>query len=190
DAPMPRPRRRFALCLALLSLSAAALPLPGQVRVASPDGRTQVTVAVVEGRLTYAVSRDGRPLVLPSRLGFRFADQPPIDSGWAIRDTARRSHDEWWTQPWGEVARVREQYNELAVTVEEGGESPNRPIAQSPGPRHLTLRLRAFDDGIGFRYEFPEHPAFRGFSISEELTEFAFADNPRAWFIPSDRPRM
>ena len=189
---MPRPRRRFALCLALLSLSAAALPLPGQVRVASPDGRTQVTVAVAEGRLTYAVTRDGRPLVLPSRLGFRFADQPPIDSGWAIRDTARLSHDEWWTQPWGEVARVREQYNELAVTVEEGGQADGRTDGPSNRrtARRFTLRLRAFDDGIGFRYELPAQPGLESFAITEELTQFTFADNPRAWFIPSDRPRM
>ncbi len=187
---MPRPRRRFAPCLALLSLAAAALPLPAQVGVSSPDGRTRVTVQVLEDRLTWRLDRDRRPLILPSRLGFRFQAQEPLDSGWVIRDSSRTSHDAWWTQPWGEVARVREQYNELAVTVEEGGESPSRPIAQSPVPRRFTLRIRAFDDGIGFRYEFPAQPGLESFAITEELTQFTFADNPRAWFIPSDRPRM
>ena len=75
---------------------------------------------------------------------------------------------------------MRDHYNELAVSVEETGR---------PG-RRFTLRVRAFDDGIGFRYEFPEQPGLGAFEITEELTEFALADNARAWWIPSNWPRM
>ena len=75
---------------------------------------------------------------------------------------------------------MRDHHNELAVAVEETA-APNR---------RFTLRVRAFDDGVGFRYEFPEQPGLGAFEITDELTEFALADNARAWWIPSNRPRM
>ncbi|HEV2179340.1 MAG TPA: glycoside hydrolase family 97 catalytic domain-containing protein, partial [Gemmatimonadaceae bacterium] len=154
-------------------------PTRAQVDVSSPDGRNSVTVEIREGRLTWRLDRDGRPLVLPSVLGFVFHGAPTLRDSLRITDTTRASHDEWWTQPWGEVARVHDHHNELAVGVEERA-APNR---------RFTLRVRAFDDGIGFRYEFPEQPGLGAFEISDELTEFAMADNSRAWWIPSDRPR-
>jgi alpha-glucosidase len=169
----------------LSGLAAAALagatPLQSQVRVASPDGRNVVTVEVREGRLVYSLSRDGRPLLLPSGLGFEFRGAPPLQDSLRITDTTRQAHDEWWTQAWGAVARVHDFHNELAVAVEE---------TRGPPARRFILRVRAFDDGIGFRYELPEQPGLEAFEITNELTEFAFADNPRTWWIPSDRPRM
>ena len=148
--------------------------------VTSPDGRNRVTVQLTEGKLQYSLARDGRVLVLPSQLGFEFRGAPPLREGLRITDTTRQSHDQWWTQPWGEVARVRDHYNELAVSVEETG----------PPARRFLLRVRAFDDGIGFRYELPEQPGLGAFELTGELTEFALADNARAWWIPSNRPRM
>jgi alpha-glucosidase len=162
------------------ALALTASPLLAQVRVTSPDGRNEVSLEIREGRLTYGLSRDGRPLVLPSLLGFEFRGAPALRDGLRVADTARASHDEWWTQPWGEVARVRDHYDELAVTVEE---------STAPA-RRFTVRVRAFDDGIGFRYELPGQPGLGGFVISDELTEFNLADNARAWWIPSNWPRM
>jgi alpha-glucosidase len=174
---------RVSPCLrgALFAFGALVLaaPVRGQARVASPDGRNQVTVDTREGRLTYSLARDGRPLILPSLLGFEFRGAPPLRDGLRITDTTRQSHDEWWTQPWGEVARVRDHHNELAVTVEETADRQRR----------FTLRVRAFDDGVGFRYEFPKQPGLGTFEISDELTEFALADNARAWWIPSNWAR-
>ncbi len=170
----------FIACLAAASLPAAATPLHAQARVASPNGRNQITVEVREGRLTYSLTRDGRPLILPSTLGFDFRGAPPLRDGLRITDTTRQSHDQWWTQPWGEVSRVRDHHNELAVTVEE----------TSAPRRRFVLRVRAFDDGAGFRYELPEQAALGRFEIQDELTEFALADNARAWWIPSNWPRM
>jgi alpha-glucosidase len=168
--------------LSLLTSFLCALPssLWNQVRVASPDGRNQVGVDIREGRLTYSASRDGRALLLPSLLGFEFRGAPPLRDSLRITDTTRQSHDEAWTQPWGEVARVREHYNEAAVSVAE-------IAAQS---RRFTLRVRVFNDGIGFRYELPAQPNLSDFDILSELTEFALADNARAWSIPSNRPRL
>ena len=163
-------------CLAVAGLALAAGPLPGQVGVASPDGRNKVTVEVQDGHLTYSLARDGRMLVLPSMLGFDFRGAPRLLDSLRITDTTRDSHDEWWTQPWGEVARVRDHHNELAVTVEE----------TTAARRRFTLRVRAFDDGIGFRYEVPEQPGLGAFEINDELTQFNLADNSRAWWIPSN----
>jgi alpha-glucosidase len=103
--------------IVLAGLVVAAFPLEAQVRVASPDGRNVVTVAVRDGRLTYSLARDGRALILPSLLGFAFQGAPPLRDSLRITDSTRDSHDEWWTQPWGEVARVRDHHNELAVSV-------------------------------------------------------------------------
>jgi alpha-glucosidase len=167
---------RFAQFLALTVAVAAITPqAEAQVSVASPGGRNRVIVEAREGRLYYSLTRDGRALILPSLLGFEFRGAPALREGLRISDSTRQARDEWWTQPCGEVARVRDHHNELAVSVEETA-APNR---------RFVVRVRAFDDGIGFRYEVPEQPALGTFEISGELTEFALADNPRAWWIPS-----
>ena len=163
-------------CTALVPVTLAA---QGALRTASPDGRNVVAVEVLNGALTYSLKRDGRDLVLPSRLGIAFRGAPPLRDGLRVVDSARTTVDETWTQPWGEVARVRDHHNELSVSVVE---------AAAPG-RRFTLRVRAFDDGIGFRYELPVQPGLGEFEITDELTEFALADNARAWWIPSNWPR-
>ena len=170
---------RVSALAALALIGAIARSLHGQARVASPDGRNQVTLEVREGRLYYSLARDGRALILPSLLGFEFRGAVRLRDGLRLRDTTRQTHDAWWTQPWGEVARVRDHHNELAVSLEETA-APNR---------RFRVRVRAFDDGVGFRYEIPEQPGLGGFEITDELTEFALADNARAWWIPSNVAR-
>jgi alpha-glucosidase len=170
---------RAIIVTSLLALAVAARPLQSQVRVASPDRRNEVTVEIREGRLNYSLLRDGRPLILPSLLGFEFRGAAPLRDGLRITDTARESHDEWWTQPWGEVARVHDHHNELTVAVEETA-APSRVF---------VLRIRVFNDGVGFRYEVPNQPGLREFEITDELTQFALADNSRAWWIPSNWAR-
>src|SRR5215467_8189072 len=171
---MPSHIRVLALSLAFVA------PLRAQVSVSSPDGRNTVTVETRDGRLTYSLARDGRALVMPSVLGFAFQHAPPLRDGVRITDTTRGTHDETWTQPWGEVTRVREHYNEAAVTAAETA-APNR---------RFTVRVRVFNDGMGFRYEIPKQPGLDSLVITDELTEFTFADNPRAWWIASNRPRL
>jgi len=163
-----------------LTIGLLAAPAAAQVRVASPDGRDTVMVQVRDGRLYYTLTRDGHPLVQPSLLGIAFQGAPPLRDSLRITDSARASHDETWTQPWGEVRRVRDHHNEVAVSVTEAA-APNR---------RFVLRVRAFNDGIGFRYELPEQPGLGSFAITDELTEFTLADNGKAWWIPSNRPRL
>ncbi len=173
---------RRTLCLAsslgFQAVSAAAIKAQEPVRVASPNGRNVVTVETREGGLFYRVERDGRKVVLPSRLGFEFRGAPPLRDGLKLTGTERNSIDETWEQPWGEVSQVRDHHNELRVSVEEVAE---------PGRRfHIVFRL--FDDGVGFRYELPQQPGLQSFEIMEELTEFAMADDARAWWIRTDDP--
>lgn len=155
--------------------------LPGCVRsqsvdLASPDGRNRVTVEVRDGSLYYRVVRDGRNVIMPSLVGFELRDAPPLRDGLRITGTDRDAVDETWTQPWGQVAEVRNHYNELRVTVEETGD---------PG-RRFDLVVRAFDDGVAFRYELPEQPGLGTFAITDELTEFTLAVDGRAWWIPAE----
>ncbi len=164
----------------LLGIAGIASRGQAQVRVASPDRRNQVTIEVREGKLFYSVQRDGWAVFLPSGLGFEFRGAPPLRDSLRLADTTRTTVDETWTQPWGEVARVRDHHNELRVSVVE---------AAAPG-RRFAVVFRVFNDGVGFRYEFPEQPGFGEFAITDELTEFALADNARAWWITSNRPRL
>ncbi len=166
--------------LSLALLIAVAIPAQAQVRTASPDGRNQVTIETHDGRLYYSVQRDGRPLLMPSLLGFEFRGAPPLRDSLRIVDTTRQTVDETWTQPWGEVARVRDHHNELKVDLAETA-APNR---------RFSVVFRAFDDGLGFRYEVPDQPNLKDFEIQEELTEFSMTDDARAWWIPSNRPRL
>ena len=108
---MRRLSDRTAFGFAALAL--AVSPLRAQVAVNSPDGRNQVTVEIRDGRLTYGMTRDRRPLVLPS-VSASSSRCARASRRSQVTDTTRQSHDEWWTQPWGEVARVRDHYNELA----------------------------------------------------------------------------
>jgi alpha-glucosidase len=163
------------------AIVAAATASAQAYRVASPNGRNEVTVEIREGNLFYSLRRDGRLLLLPSRMGFELQGAAPLRDGLrVVGEPATRMVDQTWTQPWGEVTRVRDNHRELRLTVAEG----------SAPSRQLVVAFRVFNDGIGFRYEFPQQPSLGEFAITEELTQFSLADDARAWWIPSNRPRM
>ena len=166
------------LVVAIATSALVAIPAVAQepVQVTSPDGRNAVSLAIHEGGLFYGVERDGRKVILPSRLGFEFRGAPPLRDGLELTGTSRDSVDETWEQSWGETARVRNHYNEVRASVRETG---------APG-RHFDVVFRVFDDGLGFRYEFPGQPALRSFEIIDELTEFYMAEDARAWWIPTN----
>jgi alpha-glucosidase len=154
--------------------------IEGALRLESPDRRNTVLVSVREGNLYYMVQRDGRTIILPSRLGFEFRGARVLRDSLRLVSNTRNTVDNTWTQPWGEVARVRDHHNELRVSVLE-------TVAPA---RRFDVAFRAFNDGVAFRYEFPQQPGLTEFEIMEELTEFSMADDSRAWWIPSNRPRL
>ena len=162
------------LCLLLCPLAEASAATVAET--ASPDGRLAVQLDLSgEGRLAYRVLRDGQPLIADSRLGFILRNGRQFLRGLALESQSSRSHDATWEQPWGERRNVREHYRELRARFVETGHDRRR----------LDVVFRVFDDGVGFRYEFPEQPALQEVQIQEELTEFALARPAIAWWIPA-----
>lgn len=166
----------FVIATALTGARLA--PAQEALQVTSPDGKNVVSVEVRAGGLYYSVEREGRQLLLPSRLGFEFRDASPLRGGLEITGSERSEVDEVWEQPWGEVRYVVNRHHELRVSVAEAREPRRR----------FDVVFRAFDDGLGFRYELPEQPGLAEFAITDELTEFHLADDPRAWWIPANDP--
>lgn len=161
---------------ALLPLAALCAEPRTTARIASPDARIAVEVTTDnDGRASYAVSRDGRPVVAPSRLGMMFTDTRKFERNLAIVDQRTRSHDERWELPWGERRHMRDHHNELRVTLAE----------TSGTKRRFDVVFRVFDDGVGFRYDIPTQAGLERLSIAEELTEFDLADPATAWWIPA-----
>lgn len=141
----------------------------------SPDGRLRVTVGVKGGKPFYAVCRDGKPVVNTSYLGFTL-DDGDFCNDFKVMGRTRNSKDETWTQPWGEDRVVRNYYNELKVKLQQGGKKK----------RLLNIVFRAFDDGIGFRYEFPQQQNLIDFRIMEEKTQIAMPTDAEAWTEPTN----
>jgi alpha-glucosidase len=141
--------------------------------ITSPDGANRVTFVLEDGEPTYRVDRATLPVIERSRLGFVLQDLPPLAADFRVVEFTERTSDETWTQVWGERKHVRDHYNELRVALEE-----TTPLA-----RRMDVVFRAFDDGIGFRYEIPAQPNLDAFHIMDELTEFGFAGDHEAWHI-------
>jgi alpha-glucosidase len=164
--------------IALAAIAWAAAPAHAEsLTLASPDGKIAVTVSDDNGQATYAVSYEGEAVIAPSKLGMLFAEHHGFERGLEIAGSTRDSSDTTWEQPWGERRLVRDQHNELAVT-----------FAATTGPaRQMVVRFRAFDTGIGFRYELAEQPALAGdIAIVDELTQFAVGEKTTMWYTPSD----
>lgn len=156
----------FLLCS---SLAALAAPL----HVESPGKALSVEIDTdPDGRPSYRVLRDGKPVIASSRLGFMLADAAKLERNLVLGNPRTRSFDETWEQPWGERRLIRNHYNQLRVTLTE---------KVAPG-RSLDVVFRVYDDGVGFRYEFPDQPQLKEVKISEELTEFNIAGEATAWW--------
>jgi alpha-glucosidase len=173
-----RGARSLSLAFGCLIIVVPGVGAQAPLQLRSPDGRNEVRVEVRDGRLTYELRRDGAPVLLPSVLGFEFRGAPALRDSLRVQRVSTGSADTTWTQPWGEVRRVRDHHNELRVSAVEG----------TATGRRFDVVFRALDDGVAFRYEIPAQPALGEFEITRELTEFAMADDARAWWIPAFRP--
>jgi alpha-glucosidase len=145
------------------------------VEVSSPNGRLTVRFELKSGLPFYSVFRNKVAIIKPSVLGFVLKDLPALNKDFKIVSAGAGSFDETWTQPWGEVKTIRNQYNSLTVSLEE----------TSGLKRKLNILFRVFNDGLGFRYAIPEQPNLKSFVILDELTEFALRDDLSAWWIPA-----
>lgn len=148
-----------------------APPALARETLRSPDGRIEVTIDVTgDGRATWAVTRDGRPLIAPSALGFILADAPKLDRNLGIGNVRRNSTDTRWEQPWGERRFVTDRHRSMRLTLAE----------TTRLRRSFDIEVRAFDEGVGFRFHFPE--ALGTIRVVEELTEFDIATEGTAWW--------
>ncbi|MGB3394597.1 MAG: glycoside hydrolase family 97 protein [Stenotrophomonas sp.] len=179
DRRSPSFLQRGSALLALLL--AAVLPAHADdlARIASPGEVLAVTLeSQHEGRIAYRVERNGQAVIARSRLGFVLGDGR-LERNVELVGQSRRSFDETWEQPWGERRLTRNHYNELRASFVE------KAAAGRDYPRRFDVVFRVYDDGIGFRYEFPQQAARRQVRIRAELTEFNLAHPATAWWIPA-----
>jgi alpha-glucosidase len=155
-----------------------AAPAAPVASVASPGNVLAVELLLEDGRPSYRVMRFGEPVIAASRLGFVLKDSGKLDRNFELTSQRTRTADDTWEQPWGERRFVRNHYNELELRLTE----------KNGARRALDLVFRVYDDGLGFRYEFPDQPALKEVVIDDELTEFAVVEPATAWWIPAGQP--
>ena len=158
------------LWLCLLGMQAAA------EEIKSPNANLTLTFTLQPGGVpTYSVTYKGRDVILSSKLGLELKNAPALTNGFAVTDSKTTTFDETWQPVWGEVKNIRNHYNELALT-----------LTQAQTGRFILVRFRVFDDGLGFRYEFPRQPNLSYFVIKEERTQFALTGDHKAFWLPGD----
>lgn len=165
--------KRILFC-AFIVLSAGMTAAADEV-VTSPDGHLRVTAGVRHGRAFYRIDRDRRNVVATSYLGFKL-NVGNLDADFKVVAKKRSSKDETWEQVWGEDRLVRNHYNELLLS-----------LAQTKGDkRRLDIRFRVFDDGVGYRYEFPKQASLGDFQILDEESQVAMPTDAEAWTEPTN----
>ena len=163
--------RRLQILLVCL-LAAAGLKA---AELKSPNGNLVLQADVKDGCPVYRLDYKNRPVIKESRLGVEVKNEKDLRSGFRIAEVHTSAFDETWQPVWGEVKDIRNHYNELALTLE-----------QEETGRTMIIRFRLYDDGVGFRYEFPQQPNLNYFVIKEEHTQFAMAGDHKAFWIPGD----
>lgn len=142
----------------------------------SPDSSFSLQFSVNDkGTPTYQLKYKGKSVIKTSKMGLELKDSISFQEGFAIADTKTSTFDETWKPVWGEVSQIRNHYNELAVTLD-----------QKSTQRTIIIRFRLFNDGLGFRYEFPEQKNLNYFIIKEEKTQFALAGDHKTFWLPGD----
>jgi len=173
--------RHFKLFFALLMLPFVAVAQT----VKSPNGKVAVTFSLsATGQPTYEMTFKNKQVVKPSHLGLELAKdkhaskglkETDLMDGFKITDTKTSTFDETWTPVWGQFKKIRNHYNELAVSLH-----------QASSDRNIIIRFRVYDDGMGLRYEFPQQQSLNYFLIKEEHTQFAMTGDHTAWWLPGD----
>lgn len=169
--------KHFILTAAALLSASASL---GATEVlTSPDGRLQLSFDLTaDGTPTYKMDYNNKPVIATSRLGLELKNQKSLLDGFKMERVSRSSFDETWQPVWGEQSSIRNHYNEMAVCLSQPDDNGHL--------RAMIVRFRLYDDGVGFRYEWPAQDNFTYFTIKEERTEFAMTGDHTAYWIPGD----
>jgi alpha-glucosidase len=165
------------LALALLAGCSKDKEMDKILEISSPGGDLQLQFTLTEeGEPVYWARYKDTAILDTSALGFELVDAPSLRAGFEMTDYSTRALNDVWEMPWGEQREVSNNYNELTVEVRE----------IPPPNRRMRLIFRIYDDGFGFRYEFPEQEGLETLEIAEERTEFQLTGNHTAWWIPGD----
>lgn len=168
---------RCVFCLLLLTTPLLTSYGQRSVAIASPNKQIRLLVTTnPQGRLLYSVDYKGKRIIAPSALGFSLSKPQLQLTAFSITAIDSSAVDEVWKPVWGEVNQIRDHHTELAVTVK----------SQTATPIQLIIRFRVFDDGVGFRYEFPKQPALSHFVVEDERTEFTLTGDHKTFWIPGD----
>ena len=144
--------------------------------ITSPDGQLKLNFSVnMQGEPVYELSYKGKEVIKPSKLGLELKNDPGLINGFTLADIKTSAFDETWEPVWGEVKSIRNHYNEMAVTLNQKAQD-----------RNLIICFRLYNDGLGFRYEFPQQKNLNYFVIKEEHSQFAMAGDHTAFWIPGD----
>ncbi|WP_339757000.1 glycoside hydrolase family 97 N-terminal domain-containing protein, partial [uncultured Winogradskyella sp.] len=149
-----------------------------QLEITSPNSSIEVNFNLdKEGKPFYKVEFNNKVVVDTSYLGFEFKDAPAFNKNFIIKNTTTNTVNETWQMPWGEQLDVVNNYNELRVELQE----------KTSPERFLNIVFKVYDDGLGFRYEFPEQTKFKGdVLIKEEHTEFNLTEDYKTFWVPGD----
>jgi len=158
-------------------LIAMSLSLMGMAEsLLSPDKNFRLDFSVNEGgEAEYTLFYKEKPVILTSKMGLELKNAPSLLAGFNIQKTETSTFDETWKPVWGEVSKIRSNYNELLVTLEQKAEK-----------RTMKIRFRLFNDGLGFRYEFDKQPSLNYFQVADERTQFALTGDHKTFWIPGD----
>ena len=151
------------------------IPIVAQEQ-ASPNGNVVVSFSLnKQGVPFYKISYKNKPVIKESSLGFLLKGSESLTENFKILDAQKTNFKETWQPVWGEETEILNHYNELLVSLE-----------QTTSLRKMNIRFRVYNEGVGFRYEFPQQKELTYFVISEELSQFAMAGDHTAWWIPGD----
>lgn len=164
--------KKIALLLVLL---VAPFLVKGQT-ISSPDKNLSLKFELKNGVPSYELSYKGKPVIKPSKLGIEIKDAPSFMDGFTVKNTAQSTVDDGWNPIMGEEKTIRNNYTELVVTLSQ----------EKNNGRYINLKFRLFNDGLGFRYEFPKQKDLSYFIIKEEHTEFKLAGDHKIFWIPGD----
>jgi len=140
----------------------------------SPDGRLEAVFSLTNGSPSYRLKYAGKTVVKESRLGYKLLDGTLLDRDFTLVATERDSLDVVWTPVWGEESQIRNNYREMLMK-----------LSREDGV-NMNIRVRLYNDGLGFRYEFPQENKLTYFKVADELTEFAMTGDHTAWWLPGD----
>ena len=142
----------------------------------SPDGSVMLSFSLKsDGTPSYKVTYKNKPVINESTLGFTLKKAEPLTNNFKVVDTKKSTFKETWKPVWGEESEILNHYNELLVSLE-----------QNNTKRKMNIRFRVYNEGVGFRYEFPSQKELTYFVVEEELSQFAMTGDHTAWWIPGD----